>query len=299
MGFVDCHFHVIAPLDQAPMHASRSYTPAPASLADWRDLLGPLGMSWGVVVQPSFYGTDNTVLLQALAQGQGALVGVAAVAPTVTDAELDRLVQAGVRGLRMAHFEAGDARAMGGFVSLRAFDALEPRMAARGLHLQLFTDSRLLPALAPRLQRSRVPVVIDHMGRTPACFGAGHAGVQAMTRLMRDGPVWVKLSGIANVSDMAPGHEDARAVHEALLLANPDRLVWGSDWPHTKPAAVRPSTLHLAQLFAAWTPGPLRDRIAVHNPIKLYQLDATPHPGGAGWADDPCRVAAPTVAAGR
>ena len=179
MGTVDCHFHVIAPADAAPMVPRRSYTPAPASLDEWRATTLPLGVTHGVVVQPSFYGTDNRVLLGALEQARGTLVGVAAVDDGVSDAELDRLARAGVRGVRMAHFEAGDPRAMGGFVPLAAFDALEDRLAERGMHLDLFTDSRLLPAIADRLQRSRVPVVIDHMGREHGGRPRGHPRVGA------------------------------------------------------------------------------------------------------------------------
>jgi len=272
VDIVDCHFHVIAPLAQSPMLPGRSYTPAPASLGDWRATLSPLGVTRGVVVQPSFYGTDNRVLLAALEEGQGALVGVAAVEADVSDAELDRLVAAGVRGVRMAHFEPGDPRAMGGFVRLQAFDALEERLAERGMHLQLFTDSRLLPALAARLRRSTVPVVIDHMGRTPARLGASHEGIRALAQLMREGPVWVKLSGIANVSDAGPSHDDARAVHDALVAAAPDRLVWGSDWPHTKPAGNRPRTPALLQLFRDWTPAPIADQISADNAARLYRL---------------------------
>lgn len=174
MGIVDCHFHVIARPDLAPMAPGRSYTPAPAPLDEWRATLAPLGVTHGVVVQPSFYGTDNRILLEALAESQGRLVGIAAVGADVSDAELDRLVDAGVRGVRVAHFEPGDPRAMGGFVRWEAFAGLEPRLAERGLHLQLFTDSRLLPQLAPRILRSRVPVVVDHMGRTPAGLGTDH-----------------------------------------------------------------------------------------------------------------------------
>lgn len=273
-GVVDCHFHVIAPPDQAPMAAGRSYTPAPASVADWRATLAPLGVTKGVVVQPSFYGTDNRVLLNALAQAPGTLVGIAAVAADVPDAELDRLADAGVRGVRLAHFAPGDPRAMGGFVNWPAFDALEPRLAERGLHLQLFTDSRLLPDLSPRLRRARVPVVIDHMGRTPASLGVAHEGLQALAGLMRDADVWVKLSGIANVSDAGPHYEDARPIHEALLNAAPDRLVWGSDWPHTKPAGERPGTATLMQLFRQWTPQDLWHRIGWANAVQLYRLPA-------------------------
>lgn len=272
MGIVDCHFHVIAPPDLAPMVPARSYTPEPASLRQWRDMLAPLGVTHGVAVQPSFYGTDNRVLLQALAEGEGRLVGVAAVAADVTDRELDLLVAAGVRGVRMAHVEAGDPRALGGFVPFAAFSALEPRLADRGLHLQLLIDSRLLPSMADRLARSRVPVMIDHMGRAPARLGTGHDGIVALTRLMREGPVWVKLSGVANISDMAPDHEDARAVHEALIGAAPERLVWGSDWPHTRPAGGRPRTPHLLRLFHDWTMPSMVERISWQNAVEFYRV---------------------------
>lgn len=270
MGFVDCHFHVIAPQSRFPMHAGRSYTPAPASLDAWRTTMAPWGVTHGVLVQPSVYGTDNRALLATLAEAPGQLVGVAAVDGEAGDAELDGLAAAGVRGIRLAHFDAGDPRARGGFVPWSAFDRLEPRLAARGMHLQLFTDSRLLPALAPRLLAARVPVVIDHMGRAPAALGAAHAGVRTLVRLMREGPVWVKLSGLANVSDQGPGYEDVRAVHEVLLAAAPDRLVWGSDWPHTAQTTRRPDTAGLLQRFRDWTPPAQQARIGIDNARRLY-----------------------------
>lgn len=273
MQAVDAHFHVIAPLQAAPMLPGRSYTPAPASADEWRATMAPLGVTHGVVVQPSFYGTDNRVLLDALHAGRGQLVGVAAVTADVTDAELDSLQAAGVRGVRMAHFAAGDPRALGGFVPLLDhFDALEPRLAERGLHLQLFTDSRLLPPLADRLLRCRVPVVIDHMGRAPAELGARHAGLLTLARLMRDGPVWVKLSGIANLSHDAPHHADARPIHEVLLAAAPHKLMWGSDWPHTKPAGARPQTAALWQLLVDWTPPQLLPAVAGGNARDFYRF---------------------------
>lgn len=271
-GWIDSHFHVIAPPERHPMLPTRSYTPAPASLSQWRETLSPFGITRGVVVQPSFYGTDNRVLLEALAEGGGCLVGVAAVAADVTDDELDRLAAAGVRGVRMAHFEAGDPRAMGGFVPFSAFDALEDRLHERNIHLQLFTDSRLLPGICHRIVRSRVPVVIDHMGRAPASLGGRHAGITTLIRLLADGPVFVKLSGIANISDASPGYADARAVHDALLAARHDRLVWGSDWPHTKPSGAQPSTASLFSLFQAWTPAELHDQIGRKNAVALYRF---------------------------
>ena len=112
------------------------------------------------------------------------------------------------------------------------------------------------------------------MGRTPASLGVAHEGLQALAGLMRDANVWVKLSGIANVSDAGPHYEDVRPIHEALLNAAPDRLVWGSDWPHTKPAGERPGTATLMQLFRQWTPQDLWHRIGWANAVQLYRLPA-------------------------
>jgi 2-pyrone-4,6-dicarboxylate lactonase len=278
VGIVDCHFHVIGPPERYAMAEGRSYTPAPAALSDWRAALGPLGVTDGVVVQPSFYGLDNRALLNATREAAGRLVGIAAVAPDVGEAQLDALAAAGVRGVRVAHFEAGDRRAMGGFVALDAIADLEAftaRLALRDMHLQLFTDSRLLPALEARIARSRVPIVIDHMGRAPAALGVGNEGIDALASLLAEGRIWVKLCGIANISDRSPAYEDARAVHEVLLAANPDQLVWGSDWPHTRPAGERPNTAALLRLFHEWTPAAdARELILTVNPARLYRLQA-------------------------
>jgi 2-pyrone-4,6-dicarboxylate lactonase len=270
---VDCHFHVIGPHAHFPMHPARSYTPAQADVQQWREVLGPLGITHGVVVQPSVYGTDNRALLAALEEGAGQLAGVAAVDASVTDAQLMALRSAGVRGVRMAHFEVGDPRAMGGVVSFAAFDALEERLHAHGLHLQLFTDSQLLPGIAERLHRAKVPVVIDHMGRTPASLGAAHAGLAMLCKLLAEGRVWVKLSGVANISEAAPDYGDARFIHESLICANVERVVWGSDWPHTRPSGAVPRTADLFRLFLRWTPeAATRQRILKSNPRRLYGI---------------------------
>lgn len=270
---IDAHFHIIAPQVAFPQHPGRSYTAAEAPLQRWRDTLGPLGVTRGVAVQPSFYGTDNRVLLRTLTEGDGDLVGIAAVAPDIDDAALATLVQAGVRGVRMAHFEPGDPRRMGGFVMLSdALASLAPRLRHHGLHLQLLTDSRLLSDVAPALRQAGVPVVLDHMGRAPAALGTDHAGIEAMCALLGEGWLWIKLSGAANISQQ-PGWDDAGAVHRRLLAANPERLVWGSDWPHTRSHGSTVHTEALWQRFLAWTPDAADRRRVLHdNPRTLYGL---------------------------
>lgn len=267
---VDCHFHVIAAADEYPMAAGRSYTPEPASLALWKATLEPVGVTHGVVVQPSFYGTDNRVLLGALKQAPHRLAGVAAVDVHVDDAELHRLTAAGVKGVRMAHFEAGDPRCGGGFVTFPALQPLLQRLRDHDLHLQLFTDSRLLPDIADQLANADIPIVIDHMGRAPAALGPDHDGIRAMVQLLTLGRVWIKLCGVANISDQAPEFANVRGIHESLIHARPDRLIWGSDWPHTKPSGQKPNTRQLLHLFQSWTPKDLQRRILAGNPAKLY-----------------------------
>lgn len=272
---IDCHFHVIAPPDECPMVAGRSYTPEPASLDNWRATLEPVGVTHGVVVQPSFYGTDNSVLLSALNQAPHHLAGVAAVDIPVDDAELHRLTASGVKGVRMAHFEDGDPRCGGGFVKFPAFRSLLQRLRDHRLHLQLFTDSRLLPGIADQLANADIPIVIDHMGRAPAELGPGHAGIRAMRQLLTLGQVWIKLSGIANISDQAPDFANVRGLHESLLETRPDRLIWGSDWPHTKPSGQKPNARQLLHLFQGWTPRDMQSRILADNPAKLYGFAET------------------------
>jgi 2-pyrone-4,6-dicarboxylate lactonase len=270
---VDCHFHVIGPHASFPMLADRSYTPPEASWLDWKTTLEPLGITHGVVVQPSVYGTDNRALLAALAAGAGRLVGVGAASADISEDGLDTLVAEGVRGLRFSHFTPGDARAMAGFVPLSELAALAPRLRHRGMHVDLFTDTRLLGAIGPMLRDARLTVVLDHMGRTPASLGTGHVGMSNLRALLDEGWCWVKLSGLANISDQVPLYDDVRQIHDLLVSHHADRLVWGSDWPHTRSHGASPTTRHLFERLLAWTPQVgTRRRILAENPRWLYRL---------------------------
>ncbi len=275
-GAVDCHFHVIGPLDRYPMLATRSYTPAQAALSDWRAIMHSLGVGRGVLVQPSIYGTDNRLLVDTLVLAAGALVGIAAVDADVGETELDHLAAAGVRGVRMAYSRGEGIDPASGLVHVAALDRLAPRLRARGMHLNLLTDCRALADLEPLLRSSLLPVVLDHMGRVPVEQGVAHEGMQIMSRWLAEGWFWVKLSGLANLSADAPNFDNLYPLHAQLLQANAHQLLWGSDWPFTRTRGPLPQAEHLMSSFCRWTPDEdTRAQILCRNPQRLY-----------GWSDD-------------
>ncbi|MDP2261830.1 MAG: amidohydrolase family protein [Hydrogenophaga sp.] len=271
---VDCHFHVIGAHEAYPMAADRSYTPEPAALGQWRAVMHPMGVTRGVLVQPSVYGVDNRLLLDVVREGGGQLMGIAAVPSEVSEEELDHLASVGIRGVRLAHFAGCGVAPAKGFVGIGALPALAPRLRARGMHLNLLTDSRSLPDIAGILRSSRLEVVLDHMGRVPAELGANHAGADLLCAWLSEGWFWIKLSGLAVMSSLSPGYGDVRPLHDRLLSVNPERLLWGSDWPHTRNRAGKPSTPDLLASFLEWTSSrSVQEQILWRNPNQLYRFD--------------------------
>jgi predicted TIM-barrel fold metal-dependent hydrolase len=249
----------------------RSYTPPDAPVAKYIAMLDRVGVGRGVLVQGSAHGRDNAAMLDALTRHPGRLRGVAVADTTVTPAELRHWHAIGVRGLRFNHFFRGGALHYRGGVPLHAASALAPMMAELGWHLQLWIDVKDLPDIVPLLRQIGLPVVVDHMGRTDATAGTGSPGFQGLLGYLGDGECWVKLSGAHRVSQRSPGYEDARPFHEALVRTNPERLLWGSDWPHPRMEGEMPDAGLLFDLFHAWTPHEAtRQRILVVNPAKLY-----------------------------
>jgi 2-pyrone-4,6-dicarboxylate lactonase len=267
----DTHAHVFGPAAQFPYAPDRSYTPPDAPLAKYLDMLDTVGFARGVLVQGSAHGRDNAAMLDALARQPDRLRGVAVADSQVAPAELTRWHGLGVRGLRFNHFFRGGALHYRGGVPLEAASALAPVMAELGWHLQLWIDVKDLPDTIPTLEALGLPVVIDHMGRTDARAGTTTPGFQSLLRFVGEGGCWVKVSGAHRLSQRAPEYEDARPFHEALVRANPERLVWGSDWPHPRIEGEMPDAGRLFELFHAWTPDDAtRRRILVANPAKLY-----------------------------
>lgn len=267
----DTHAHVFGPRERFPYAPDRSYTPPDAPLAKYLAMLDTLGFARGVLVQGSAHGRDNSAMLDALEKHPQRLRGVAVADRNLTVQELGRLDRVGVRGLRFNHFYRDGKLHYGGGVTVDDASALASTMADRGWHVQLWIDVKDLPSIVALVKSWPMPVVIDHMGRTDARAGIETPGFQSLLRLIGDGGCWVKLSGAHRLSDAWPDYGPARPFHEALVRTNPDRLVWGTDWPHPRMHAEMPNAGELLDLFNEWTgTAELRRKILVDNPARLY-----------------------------
>ncbi|CAN5713785.1 amidohydrolase [soil metagenome] len=262
----DCHAHVFGPYDKYPLAADRSYTPPEAVQADYAAMLARHGMSHGVLVHPSAYGAEHSLLLDTLAAMPNARVVVVVQPDTMPT--LKGLRDRGVRAARYSH-RSGAGVNFAGSASWDDLLAMSGTLADAGLHAELWTDCKALPAIATRLKEFPFPVVIDHMGGFDVHAGIDEPGFQTLLSLLGSGKVWVKLCAYRNVLK-EPSMEPGRVFHDAMLAANPDALVWGSDWPHlnVKPA---PDTSKLFATFKDWTGSEeMIHRILVTNPSRLY-----------------------------
>ncbi|MEO6959478.1 MAG: amidohydrolase family protein [Burkholderiaceae bacterium] len=264
-GACDTHAHVIGDGTHFPYTEDRSYTPPPAPEEKYMAMLAACGMERGVLVQVSVHGTDNRYMLQALHRHPSKLRGVAVAATSITDHELEDWHTAGIRGLRLNVL-------FGGGVGFDSVETLASRIAGLGWHLQFLMDVRNLPALMPRLCKLPVPCVFDHMGHMPVAEGVGHAGFQALLHGVRDYGWWSKLSGAYRISDQFDDYNDVTPWAQTLIEAAPDRMIWGSDWPHVAIPRM-PNTGRMLNLLAKWAPDPVqRYRILVTNPQTLYDF---------------------------
>ena len=282
-GACDCHAHVFGPYDRFPLAADRPYTPGEASVANLRAMHAALGVERVVLVAASPYGTDNASLLDALRRlGPQAGRGVVAVDPgAISDADLDAMHAAGVRGVRvnLASVGANDPAAAGD-----AFRAAAARVASCGWHVDLHAGLDVIAALHETMATSSATTVVDHFGLADPAAGTAQAGFGALRDLAAAGAAYVKLSAPERIT-ADPDSGPVAALARALLDAAPDRMLWASDWPHTgggphgggarDPAEVEPfrdvdDARALARL-RAWTRGEdeLR-RVLVENPARLY-----------------------------
>jgi predicted TIM-barrel fold metal-dependent hydrolase len=267
-GACDAHCHVFGPAHRFPFAAGRAYTPPDAGFDDIQRLHTRLGLSRAVLVQASCHGTDNSAMVDALERSDGRYAGVAMLDPSVTDAELGRLRDAGVRGARF-NFVAH----LGGAPDMEAFGSVVARVARLGWHIVLHFDAQDLPTYGDLLGRMPAPFVIDHMARIDASLGTEQEPFQRLCELMRDERAWVKVSGAERLSGSGPpGYDDVVPFAQALIAIAPDRVLWGTDWPHPNVPRV-PDDGDLVDLLAGFAPDePTRTRILVQNPERLYDF---------------------------
>jgi 2-pyrone-4,6-dicarboxylate lactonase len=268
----DCHAHVIGPAPRYPFIAERVYTPPDCLPADYARMRQVLGLQRAVLVQPSVYGTDNRLLLDALAQDPAHLRGVAVVAEDIPDGELQRLQAAGVRGLRVNLVDRRDA---GGPLPIDMLRGLARRIAPLGWHLELLVHVDQHARELPLLAELGVPVVLGHFGYQAIGAGTTHAGFQALLRLLESGVLWVKLTGPYRLTREPLPYADCDALAAALRGTAPGRLLWGSDWPHVMLKGRMPNDAELVDLLERWLPDAgLREQVLVRNPQVLYGFGA-------------------------
>ena len=263
-GAADCHFHVFGPEAEYPYAARRRYTPARVLESDYKKMAGVLGLERGVVVQASPYGADNARVLEAVRVLGPGYVGVGVVDADVTEDGLDELTRRGICGARINS-------ASGGVSGIERMEELAARIKDFGWHVQFHIHAGQLAELEPEIRRLPVDAVFDHMGLVPAGASPAHPDFRLLLGLLERGNTWVKLSGADRISRSGSPYRDAVSVARALMDAAPERVVWGTDWPHTNVKPVIPNDGDLMDLLAEFAPDEqMRRKILVENPCALY-----------------------------
>lgn len=267
-GACDSHCHVFGPAAVFPYSAARTYTPPDAGLELFEKLQSRLGLARAVFVQASCHGTDNAAMLDALGRGAGRYAGVAMIDERISDAQLRRMHELGVRGARFNF-----VRHLGGAPDLDTFWRLVGRVAPLGWHIVLHFDALDLPAHADLLDRMPTPYVIDHMARVDGSRGTDQLPFEHLLARLRDERCWVKVSGAERLTQHgSPPYDDVVPLARALIAAAPDRILWGTDWPHPNVRHM-PDEGDLLDLLADFAPeAATRDRILVDNPGRLYDF---------------------------
>ena len=261
----DAHCHIFGPGDRFPYHPDRAYTPPDAPKERLKALHDHLGIERAVIVHASCHGPCMDATLDAIAASGGKYRGTSIVDPDITDAELQRLYDGGIRAVRfnfVKHLESVPAPA----VVTRMADRVRPM----GWHLVVHLDAVDIVELSPLLLSLPVPFVIDHMARVKSSDGLDQQPFQTLLDLMRDDRAWVKICGGERISADGPPFHDAVPFAQALIAAAPDRVLWGTDWPHPNVRNM-PNDGALVDLLGLYAEDEaVRARILVDNPDRLY-----------------------------
>jgi predicted TIM-barrel fold metal-dependent hydrolase len=270
-GSVDTHVHVFEP--GYPLSPGRGYNPPDSTLADLKHLHATLGIERVVFTQPSVYGTDNSAILDAMAALNADTANraraVVAITLSITDDELAALDAAGVRGVRLNTDNKG-----GMPIEMDEIPELEARIRPFGWHIEFLFPGKDVTELMPVFRSLTVSMSIAHFAYQPATAGAAAPGFQALLKLMREGNTWIKISGANRVSatDLPP-YDDVKPMAHALIEAAPERIMWGTDWPHPNKYEVNPNDGDLVDAFADWvSDDAMRRKIMVDTPAAFYRF---------------------------
>lgn len=271
-GACDCHAHVFGPIHRYPYYPRRIYTPPDAPPSAYWHMLGMLGVERAVLVQPSVYGTDNRAMLEAMAGEKKRMRGVAVVEESITDAELERMHEVGVRGIRFNIVDVKPEEK--GKLPIAVVRKMAGRIKPLGWHLQFLMHVDEFPQLDREFGELPVDVVIDHFGYMNTAKGLEHPGFQALLRIMKGGRCWVKFTGAYRISREEMPYNDVTPYARALVAAAPERIVWGTDWPHPKHEKAMPNDGAMTDRLLEWIPDEKQRRLALmENPARLYGFE--------------------------
>jgi predicted TIM-barrel fold metal-dependent hydrolase len=265
---------------QFPYFSGRVYTPQTALPEEMAALHNTLGIQRVVIVTPSVYGTDNLATIYGMKARGADARGIAVIDEKTSDSDLDRMNQAAVRGIRLNLTTGGSPDPHTG---RQRFQVAIERLRGRNWHLQVLTDLTMISALRDLVAVSPIPVVFDHFGGAEASRGLLQPGFSDLVEMVRLGRAYVNISAAYRCSTLGPDYPDVAPLAQALIGANPDRILWGTDWPHPnsvtppgrKPTEVTPlfqiDDGRLMNQLAVWAPTAiLRKKILVDNPTRLY-----------------------------
>jgi 2-pyrone-4,6-dicarboxylate lactonase len=265
----DSHAHILGPASRYAYSPARTYTPPDALLPAYEHLLKTLGVARAALVQPSVYGTDNTAMLDAIKAAGAKFRGVAALANDISDRDIMRMHEIGVRGARLNIVDVKDRQP--GTLPLAQLNRLAQRIKPLGWHMELLMHVDEFPELDKMLGDFPVDTVYGHFGYVKTSQGIGNPGFRALLRLMGAGKAWVKLTGPYRISAQPLPHADTDVFARALIAAAPKQVVWGSDWPHVHIKTPMPNDGDLCDLLGAWVPDETqRKQVLVDNPARLY-----------------------------
>jgi 2-pyrone-4,6-dicarboxylate lactonase len=273
----DTHFHVFGPPEQFPFVSTHEYTPPAAPLEHYLKMIAAIGIERAVVVQPSVHGLDNSATLDAIKNSAGRFRGVARIDDQTPKSELQRLHDGGVRGVRFNLLDRPR-----GNVKLDVLDRCVEHIVEFGWSVDLHIDTKKLLEEEKRIRAMSIPVVIDHIARIKPAEGLDQAAFQLLLDLIKEKHVWVKVSGADKIcntnvhSYFGLPFVEVIPFARAVIAAAPDRVIWGTDWPHSNNFAPghTPNDGDLMDLLAAFAPDQaVRTKILVDNPAALYGFD--------------------------